>query len=134
MAVAPAGAHVCAGVFRCVAGQDPRRVRNKAVYLAIRGGSGHRELLGMWIEREEGAEFWSRILNDLRVRGIQDILIVIVDGLKRFPEAIESQFPQTVIQTCIVHLLRHPMRFVSWKERKAVAAAHSRKSPPMKCW
>ena len=72
-------------------------VRNKAVYLAIGVCcSRHRELLGMWVEQEEGAKFWSRVLNDLRVRGVQAILIVIVDGLKRFPEAIESQFPQTV--------------------------------------
>ena len=103
---------------------DEGVVRNKAVYLAIGVRcSGHRELLGMWIEQEEGAKFWSRILNDLRVRGVQDILIAIVDGLKGFPEAIESQFPQTVVQTCIVHLLRHSMRFVSWKERKAIAVA-----------
>ena len=82
-------------------------VNNRAVYLAIGVRcSGHKEILGLWIEQTEGAKFWLRVMTELRNRGTQDILIAVVDGLKGFPEAITSVFPQTVVQTCIVHLIR----------------------------
>ena len=85
--------------------------------------SGHKEILGLWIEQTEGAKFWLRVMTELRNRGIQDILIAVVDGLKGFPEAITSVFPQAVVQTCIVHLIRYSMHFASWKERGRVALA-----------
>ena len=83
--------------------------------------SGHKEILGLWIEQTEGAKFWLRVMTELKHRGTQDILIAVVDGLKGFPEAIESIFPQAEVQTCIVHLIRYSMQFASWKERKHVA-------------
>jgi putative transposase len=99
-------------------------VSNRAVYLAIGVRcSGHKEILGIWIEQTEGAKFWLRVMTELRNRGVQDILIAVVDGLKGFPEAITSVFPQTVVQTCIVHLIRYSMQFCSWKEHRLVAAA-----------
>jgi putative transposase len=99
-------------------------VSNRAVYLAIGiRCSGHKEILGIWIEQTEGAKFWLRVMSELRNRGLQDILIAVVDGLKGFPEAITSVFPKTVVQTCIVHLIRYSMQFASWKEHRAVAAA-----------
>jgi putative transposase len=99
-------------------------VNNRAVYLAIGVRcSGHKEILGLWIEQTEGAKFWLRVMTELRNRGTQDILIAVVDGLKGFPEAITSVFPQAVVQTCIVHLIRYSMHFASWKERRPVAAA-----------
>jgi putative transposase len=85
--------------------------------------SGHKEVLGLWIEQTEGAKFWLRVMTELRNRGVQDILIAVVDGLKGFPEAITSVFPKTIVQTCIVHLLRYSMQFTSWKEHRAVANA-----------
>ncbi len=104
--------------------RDEGLVKNKAVYLAIgMRASGHKEVLGLWIEHSEGAKFWLRVMNEIRGRGTQDILIAVVDGLKGFPEAISAVFPDTVVQTCIVHLIRYSMRFASWKERKAIAAA-----------
>ncbi len=104
--------------------RDEGTVKNKAVYLAIGYQcSGLKEVLGMWIEQTEGAKFWLRVMNELKGRGLNDILIAVIDGLKGFPEAIEAVFPQTRIQTCIVHLLRYAMHFVSWKDRKALAAA-----------
>ena len=104
--------------------RDEGLVKNKAVYLAIgMRPSGHKEVLGMWIEQSEGAKFWLRVMNEIRSRGTQDILIAVVDGLKGFPEAITTVFPETVVQTCIVHLIRYSMQFASWKERKPVAAA-----------
>jgi len=104
--------------------RDEGTVSNKAVYLAIGyRPSGHKEVLGIWIEQTEGAKFWLRVMNELRNRGLQDILIAVVDGLKGFPEAITSVFPQAQVQTCIVHLLRYSMQFASWKERKALAQA-----------
>jgi putative transposase len=94
------------------------------VYLAIGVRcSGHKEILGLWIEQTEGAKFWLRVMTELRNRGVQDILIAVVDGLKGFPEAITSVFPQTVVQTCIVHLIRFSMHFASWKERRLIGAA-----------
>ena len=99
-------------------------VSNRAVYLAIGVRcSGHKEILGIWIEQTEGAKFWLRVMSELKNRGVQDILIAVVDGLKGFPEAITSVFPKTVVQTCIVHLIRYSMQFVSWKERKLIGAA-----------
>ena len=98
-------------------------VSNKAVVaLAIRP-DGTRDVLGLWFQANEGAKFWAKVLNDLRHRGVQDILIAVVDGLKGFPQAIEAAFPEAQVQTCIVHLLRHSMSFASYKDRKAVATA-----------
>ena len=104
--------------------RDEGFVRNKAVYIALGVlPDGTREILGLWIEQTEGAKFWLRVMNELKNRGIQDILIAVVDGLKGFPEAINASFPETVVQTCIVHLIRHSMSFASWKDRKSVAKA-----------
>jgi putative transposase len=104
--------------------RDEGLVRNKAVYLAIGvDASGCKQVLGLWIEQTEGAKFWLRVMNELKSRGTNDILIAVVDGLKGFPEAITAVFPQTVVQTCIVHLIRYSMQFASWKERKAIAMA-----------
>ena len=104
--------------------RDEGFVRNKAIYIAL--GilpDGTKEILGLWIEQTEGAKFWLRVMNELRNRGVADILIAVVDGLKGFPEAINATFPATVVQTCIVHLLRNSMGFASWKERKPIAQA-----------
>jgi len=104
--------------------RDEGLVKNKAVYLAIgMRASGHKEVLGLWIEQSEGAKFWLRVMNELRSRGTQDILIAVVDGLKGFPDAITAVFPDTVVQTCIVHLIRYSLQFASWKERKPIVAA-----------
>ena len=84
---------------------------------------GHKEVLGLWIERSEGAKFWLRVMNESKGQGTHDILIAVVDGLKGFPEAMTAVFADTVVLTCIVHLLRYSMQFASWKERKRVAAA-----------
>ena len=103
--------------------KDSRIVKNKAVYLALGiTGDGEREVLGLWIAENEAAKFWLSVMTELRNRGVQDILIAVVDGLKGFPEAITAAFPQTTVQTCIVHLVRHSLNFCSWKDRKAVAA------------
>ena len=104
--------------------RDEGFVRNKAVYIAL--GilpDGTKDILGIWIEQTEGAKFWLRVMNELRNRGVADILIAVVDGLKGFPEAINAAFPETVVQTCIVHLLRNSMSFASWKDRKPIAQA-----------
>lgn len=104
--------------------RDEGLVRNKAVYLAIGiSCDGAKEVLGLWIEQTEGAKFWMRVMSELKTRGTSDILIAVVDGLKGFPEAITAIFPKTVVQTCIVHLIRYAMQFASWKERKAIAKA-----------
>lgn len=104
--------------------RDEGLVRNKAVYLAIgMDGAGFKHILGLWIEQNEGAKFWLRVMNEIKNRGTHDILIAVVDGLKGFPEAITAVFPDTIVQTCIVHLIRYSMAFASWKERKLVAAA-----------
>ncbi|HEX2065281.1 MAG TPA: transposase, partial [Candidatus Thermoplasmatota archaeon] len=84
---------------------------------------GAKEILGLWIEQSEGAKFWLRVMNELRSRGVEDVLIAVVDGLKGFPEAITAVFPETQVQTCIVHLIRSSLAFVSYKDRKAVATA-----------
>ena len=99
-------------------------VMNKAVFVALAIlPDGTRDVLGLWFQANEGAKFWAKVLSDLRNRGVQDILIAVVDGLKGFPQAIEAAFPQAQDQTCIVHLLRHSMSFASYKDRKAVATA-----------
>jgi putative transposase len=104
--------------------RDEGTVKNKAVYLAIGVRcSGHREVLGLWIEQTEGAKFWLRVMTEIRHRGTLDVLIAVVDGLKGFPEAISTVFPQAQIQTCIVHLIRYSMQFASWKERRPIATA-----------
>jgi putative transposase len=103
--------------------RDDAVVRNKAVYLALGVlPDGTRDVLGIWIEQTEGAKFWLKVFNDLRNRGVGDILIAVVDGLKGLSEAIETAFPQTTVQTCIVHLIRNSLDYASWKDRKAVAA------------
>jgi putative transposase len=99
-------------------------VRNKAVHVALGvRADGTKEILGLWIEQTEGAKFWLRIMTELRNRGVEDVLIAVVDGLKGFPEAILAVFPDAMVQTCIVHLLRHSLEFVAYKDRRAVAAA-----------
>src|SRR5918998_367978 len=104
--------------------RDEGLVRNKAVHIALGvRADGSKEILGLWLEQNEGAKFWLRVMNEIKNRGVEDVLIAIVDGLKGFPEAITAVFPQATVQTCIVHLLRHSLDFVSWKDRKLVAAA-----------
>jgi transposase-like protein len=99
-------------------------VRNKAIYLALGVlPDGTRDILGLWIENTEGAKFWMKVFNDLKTRGVADILIAVTDGLKGMPEALGTVFPQTTLQTCIVHLIRNSLDFASWKDRKALAAA-----------
>ena len=102
---------------------DSRMVKNKAVYVALGvTRDGLREVLGLWVAENEGAKFWLSVMNELRNRGVQDVLIAVVDGLKGFPEAITAAFPEAAVQTCIVHLVRHSLNFCAWKDRKAVAA------------
>jgi putative transposase len=104
--------------------RDQGTVCNKAVYLALGiTPDGRKHILGLWIDPNEGAKFWLRIVNELRNRGVKDILIAVVDGLKGFPEAINAAFPQALVQTCIVHLLRNALAYVSWQDRKQVVAA-----------
>ncbi|SUS05775.1 transposase [Candidatus Defluviicoccus seviourii] len=104
--------------------RDEGTVRNKAVYVALGvRPDGTKEVLGLWIEQSEGAKFWLRVMNELKSRGVEDVLIAVVDGLKGFPEAITAVFPQAQVQTCVVHLIRHSLAFVSYKDRKSVAAA-----------
>jgi putative transposase len=104
--------------------RDEGTVRNKAVHIALGvRADGAKEVLGLWLEQNEGAKFWLRVMNELRHRGVEDVLLAVVDGLKGFPEAITAVFPDAMVQTCIVHLLRHSLDFVSWKDRKPVAAA-----------
>ena len=104
--------------------RDEGLVRNKAVHIALGvRADGTKEILGLWLEQNEGAKFWLRVMNELRNRGVEDVLLAVVDGLKGFPEAILAVFPEATVQTCIVHLLRTSLDFVSWKDRKAVATA-----------
>lgn len=99
-------------------------VRNKAIYLALGVlPDGTRDILGIWIENTEGARFWMKVFNDLKTRGVADILIAVTDGLKGMPEALAAVFPATTLQTCIVHLIRNSLDYASWKDRKALAAA-----------
>jgi len=103
--------------------RDSGAVRTKAVYLAIGVNlDGHKEVLGLWIAQTEGAKFWLQVVTELKNRGVQDIFIACVDGLKGFPEAIETVYPKASVQLCIVHMVPNSLNFVSWKTRKAVAA------------
>jgi putative transposase len=103
--------------------RDGNTVRNHACYLAIGVNlDGERDVLGIWFQRTEGAKFWLQVLTELKQRGVADVLICCVDGLTGFPDAIEAVFPQTWVQTCIVHLVRSSLRFVPYKDRRAVAA------------
>jgi putative transposase len=104
--------------------RDEGLARNKAVHIALGvRADGTKEILGLWLEQNEGAKFWLRVMNELKNRGVEDVLIAVIDGLKDFPDAITAVFPQATVQTCVVHLLRHSLDFVSWKDRKPVAAA-----------
>lgn len=95
--------------------RDEGLVRNKAIYVALAiNPDGEKEVLGLWIEQSEGAKFWLKVMNELKAPGLNDILIAVVDGLKGFPEAITTVFSQTLVQTCIVHLIRNSISFVSW--------------------
>jgi len=99
-------------------------VRNKAIYLALGVlPDGTRDILGLWIEGTEGAKFWMKVFNDLKTRGVADILIAVTDGLKGMPEALATVYPATTLQTCIVHLIRNSLDYASWKDRKLLAAA-----------
>ena len=99
------------------------RVINKSVYLALGVNlDGHKELLGLWLAENEGSKFWLSILTELKTRGVEDILIACVDGLKGFPEAINAEYPDTQIQLCIVHMVRNSLRYVSYKDYKNVTA------------
>ncbi len=103
--------------------RDDGVVKTKAVYVAIGVNlKGVKDVLGWWIAQTEGAKFWLSILTELKNRGVQDVLIACVDGLKGFPEAIETVFPKAQVQLCIVHLVRYSLNFVSWKDRKAVVS------------
>src|SRR5919112_3413436 len=104
--------------------RDEGLVRNKAVHIALGvRADGTKEILGLWLEQSEGAKFRLRVMNGLENRGVEDVLLAVVDGLKGFPEAILAVFPDATVQTCVVHLLRHSLDFVSYKDRKPVAAA-----------
>jgi transposase-like protein len=104
--------------------RDEQTVRKKAIYLALGvAPDGRKSVLGAWIEQTEGAKFWLKVMTDLKTRGVNDILIAVVDGLNGFPEAINTAFPQTQVQTCIVHLIRNSLAFCAWKDRKAMAGA-----------
>jgi transposase-like protein len=104
--------------------RDEGVVRSKAIYLALAVlADGSRDILGLWIEQTEGAKFWLKVFTDLKTRGCHDILIAVTDGLKGMPEALSAVFPQTTLQTCIVHLIRHSLDYANWKERKLLAAA-----------
>ena len=103
--------------------REDKQVINKAVYLALGVNlEGHKELLGMWISENEGAKFWLSVLTEMQNRGVKDILIACIDGLKGFPEAINAAFPEAQIQLCIVHMVRNSVKYVPWKEYKAVTA------------
>jgi len=103
--------------------RQDRRVINKSVYLALGVNmEGHKELLGMWLSENEGAKFWLNVLTELQNRGVKDILIACVDGLKGFPEAINTVYPETQIQLCIVHMVRNSIKYVPWKDYKPVTA------------
>jgi putative transposase len=102
--------------------RDGAHIRNKAIYLAIGVNlSGTKEVLGLWVAQTEGAKFWLQIVTEIKNRGVQDIFIACVDGLKGFPEAIETVFPEAQVQLCIVHLVRHSLNYVGWKQREVAA-------------
>lgn len=103
--------------------RDNGHIKNKALYLAVGVNiEGNKEILGMWLSLNEGAKFWLSVVTELKNRGVQDILIACVDGLKGFPEAINAIFPQAQVQLCIVHMIRNSLRYVPWKDRKRIAA------------
>ena len=103
--------------------RDEGVVRNKAVYLALGiDRDGHKDVLGLWIEQTEGAGFWLRVMTELKSRGVEDVLIALVDGLVGFPDAITTIFPQAQVHHCVVHLVRQSLRYVSWKDRKLLAS------------
>ena len=103
--------------------RQDKQVINKAIYLALGVNvEGHKELLGMWLSENEGAKFWLGILTELQNRGLKDILIACVDGLKGFPDAIQAVYPQARIQLCIVHMVRYSMKFIPWKDYKSITA------------
>ena len=102
--------------------RDGGHILNKAIHVAIGVNlEGHKEVLGLWTAQNEGAKFWLQVLTELQNRGVKDIFIACVDGLKGFPEVIESVYPKAEVQTCIVHLVRASLNYVNWKQRKAVA-------------
>ncbi|HVZ89204.1 MAG TPA: IS256 family transposase [Polyangia bacterium] len=104
--------------------RDQGTVTNKSAYLAVGVNvQGTKEVLGLWLESNEGAKFWLKIMTELKNRGVADMLLVCCDGLKGFPEAIEAAFPRSTIQTCIVHMIRNSVRFVAWADRKPLVAA-----------
>ena len=106
-----------------VRSRDSGAVQNKSVYLALGiNTDGEKELLGLWMAQTEGAKFWLSVMNELKNRGVQDIFIACCDGLKGFPEAIEAVYPKAQVQLCIVHQIRHSLRYVNWKQRKVIAA------------
>ena len=106
-----------------VRSRDSGVVQNKSVYLALGiNTDGEKELLGLWMAQTEGAKFWLSVMNELKNRGVQDIFIACCDGLKGFPEAIEAVYPKAQVQLCIVHQIRHSLRYVNWKQRKVIAA------------
>ena len=106
-----------------VRSRDSGVVQNKSVYLALGiNTDGEKELLGLWMAQTEGAKFWLSVMNELKNRGVDDIFIACCDGLKGFPEAIEAVYPKTQVQLCIVHQIRHSLRYVNWKQRKIIAA------------
>jgi transposase-like protein len=103
--------------------RQDKQVINKAIYLALGVNlEGHKELLGLWLSENEGAKFWLNVLTELQNRGVKDILIACVDGLKGFPDAINTVYPDTQIQLCIVHMVRNSMKYVPWKDYKAITA------------
>ena len=103
--------------------RDGAHVQNKAIHVAIAVNlAGHKEVLGLWVAQNEGAKFWLQVLTELQNRGVKDIFIACVDGLKGFPEVIESVYPKAEIQMCIVHMVRASLSYVNWKQRKPVAA------------
>ncbi len=104
--------------------RDEATVRSRAIYLALAVlPDGSRDILGLWIEQTEGAKFWMKVFSDLKVRGCRDILIAVTDGLKGMSEALAAVFPETTLQTCIVHLIRQSLDFATWKERKPMLSA-----------
>ena len=103
--------------------RDSGHIQNQAIYVVLGVNlEGHKEVLGLWVAQQEGAKFWLQVLTELKNRGVKDIFLACVDGLKGFPEAIEAVYPRTEVQLCIVHLLRASLNYVPWQKRKQVAA------------
>src|SRR3546814_2241367 len=104
--------------------RDEGMVRKEAIHIALGViADGTKVVLGLWLEQNEGAKFWLRVMNELRNRGVEDIMLTVVDGLKGFPDAITAVFPEAMVQTCIVHRLRNSMDFMAWKDRKPLGIA-----------